>query len=87
MSQLQTNPGGVSIGTTDYPLIEVDMSSILAAGETITGVAVRLQTSDYTALVTLPDSPTFVGSSVFQLVKGSLLTVGTIYRLIWIITL
>jgi hypothetical protein len=89
VTNLQTSPGGVIIGTTDYPLIEADMSQILEEGESITSAECRLQTSDYTRLLKLPDAASVdgTGTIVSQKVLGSLMTVGVGYRLIWILTL
>ena len=84
---LITNPGAVSVATTDYPDIQFDASPILNPGETITAATVRVQSADFTRQIALPDSPSFTATSVSQLVKGSLLTAGSLYRLIWILTL
>ena len=84
---LQTNPGAVSIATTDYPVIEFLASPILAAGETIASATVRMQTADFSRQVNLPDAPTTTTTTVSQPIKGSLLTPGTLYRLIWVVTL
>ena len=87
MTMLQTNPGAVAIATTDYPTIEFLASPILAAGESIASAQVRMQTADFNRQVNLPDSPTNTTTTVSQPIKGSLLTAGTLYRLIWVLTL
>ena len=84
---LVTNPGSVSVATPDYPTIEFDASPILQAGEAIASASVRMQTSDFARQVNLPDAPTFTGTTVSQPIKGAILTPGTLYRVIWTITL
>ena len=87
MTMLQSNPGAITVATTDYPEIEFDATPVLQEGETVTAAAVRVQTADMSRQISLPDAPGFTTTSISQLVKGSLLTPGTLYRVIWIMTL
>ena len=87
MTMLQTNPGAIAVATTDSPTIEFDASPILREGETVVSAVVRMQTADFRRQVSLSQPPNSTATSVTQLIDGALLTAGTLYRIIWIITL
>ena len=55
---LITNPGAVSVATTDYPDIQFDASPILNPGETITAATVRVQSADFTRQIALRNTGT-----------------------------
>lgn len=83
-SALLTSPAGISVATTDYPIIEADMSALLTT-DSINSATTRLVGGGQQ--VNLPDAPILSGALVQQKINGSLLRAGTLYQLVWVLTL
>lgn len=82
-SDLDGTPNTLYIATTEEVAIAVDMSPNMVTGDVLSQPSAILQdTGNNDAPITLVDAPLISNNRVVQVIDGSVLTPGGVYRLI-----